>query len=191
MSANTNPLKVFYCYAKEDEELRDQLTNHLTPLRRVRKLTLWLDVMIQAGSDWKLEVEKHLQEADIILLLISPDFMASDYCYNLQLTVAFNYYEAGKVDIIPIILRPVLWEETPIKRLPIILPTSKIAVSLWPNHDQAFMNIAAGIRDVVQAKLSNSRSLPSNEIDSLNQLGKSVFSTQCPQCGTLNRIGAK
>ena len=76
--------------------------------------------MLQAGADWKLEVEKQLKEADIILLLISPDFMASDYCYNLQLMAALNHYEAGKVDIIPILLRPTLWEGTPIKSLPLI-----------------------------------------------------------------------
>lgn len=191
MNPNIEPLKVYYCYAKEDDALRVQLTAHLTPLRHARKLTIWLDVMILAGSDWKLEVEKHLKEADIILLLISPDFMASDYCYNLQLMKAFNYYEAGKVDIIPILLRPVLWEETPIKRLPIILPTSKIAVTLWQNIDQAFINIAQGIRDVVQAKISSSRSFLSQETGVLNSLGESVLSTQCPQCGAHNRIGAK
>src|SRR5215469_3632365 len=113
MSISSNIVKVYYCYAKgakEDEDLRDQLTAHLTPLRRARKLTIWFDVQIQAGSDWKLEVEKQLKEADLILLLVSADFIQSDYCYNLQLTQALNHYEAGKVEIVPILLRSVLWE---------------------------------------------------------------------------------
>ena len=182
---------MYYCYAEQDEKLRDQLTAHLSSLRRERKLTIWLDVLLLAGADWKLEVEKQLKQADIILLLISSDFMASDYCYNLQLSAALNHYEAGKVDIIPILLRPVLWEGTPIKKLPLILPTSKLAVTLWPNRDEAFKNIAIAIRDVIQAKLSSSRSLPADEMAVLNQFGEAVLVTQCPQCGTPNRIGAK
>ena len=190
MNANTNPLKVFYCYAQEDAELRNQLTMHLTPLRRERKLTLWLDTMILAGTDWKVEVEEQFKEADIILLLISPDFMHSDYCHNLQVK-ALNHHEAGKVDIIPILLRPVLWENSPIERLPRILPSTKLEVTLWPNRDEAFKNIAIGIRDFIQAKLSSSRSWPSKEVEKLDQLGASIHEIQCPQCGTPNRIGAK
>lgn len=191
MNASTGALKVYYCYAEQDEKLRDQLTAHLSPLRRERKLTIWLDILIQAGANWKLEVEKQLIEADVILLLISPHFMASDYCYNLQLTAALNHYEAGKVNIIPILLRPVLWEGTPIKRLPLILPTTRLPVTLWRNRDEAFKNIAIGIRDVVQAKLSSRRSLPVDEMDVLNQLGEAVLVTRCPLCGTPNRIGAR
>jgi tetratricopeptide (TPR) repeat protein len=191
MSINTDTLKVYYCYAEEDEDLRNLLTAHLTPLRRERKLTIWLDILLQAGSDWKMEVEKHLKEADLILLLISPGFMVSDYCYNLQLTTALNHYEAGKVEIIPILLRPVLWEGTPIKRLPLILPTSKIPVTLWPNRDEAFTNIAAAIRDLIQTKLARKRQISPNEITILNQLGEAVLTMRCPQCGTTNRMEAK
>jgi tetratricopeptide (TPR) repeat protein len=194
MNANTNPLKVFYCYAnnaEKDVELTSQLTMHLTSLRRRRKLTIWFDKMILPGTDYTLEVENHLKEADIILLLISPDFVASDYCYNLQIA-ALNSHEAGKVDIIPILLRPVLWEDSQsLKRLPHILPSTKIPVTLWPNCDEAFENIAIGIRDFIQAKLLSSRSWPSKEVEILNQLGDSIHEIHCPECGTPNRFGAK
>lgn len=194
MSISSNIVKVYFCYAKgakEDEDLRDQLTAHLAPLRRARKLTIWFDVQIQVGSDWKLEVEKQLQEADLILLLVSADFMNSDYCYNLQLTQALNHYEAGKVEIVPILLRPVLWEGTPIKRLPLILPTSKLPITLWSNRDEAFMNVAIAIRDLIQTKLLGNQQVSTHEIAILDQLGESVLFTQCPQCGLSNRIGAK
>jgi len=191
MNSNPGVLRVYYCYAKEDEDLRNQLTAHLSPLRRARKLTIWFDVEILPGSDWKLEVEKHLKEADLILLLVSPAFMLSDYCYNLQLTQALNHYEAGKVEIIPILLRPVLWEETPIKRLPLILPTSQFPVMLWSNRDEAFRNVAAAIRDLIQTKLHGHRRVPAGEMAVLSQLGEAVLTTRCPQCGTPNRIGAK
>src|SRR5262249_28674618 len=141
--------------------------------------------------DWKLEVENHLKQADLILLLVSPDFMLSDYCYNLQLTKALNHYEAGKVEIIPILLRPVLWEETPIKRLPLILPTSRLPVTLWSDRDEAFRNVATAIRDLVQSKLQSHHQALTSEMAVLKQLGEAVLTTNCPQCGTPNRIGAK
>lgn len=188
---NNDILKVYYCYAQEDEDLRNQLTAHLSPLRRARKLTIWFDVDILAGSDWKLEIEQHLKEADIILLLISSDFMNSNYCYSLQLTAALNHYEAGKVEIVPILLRPVLWEGTPIKRLPLILPISKLPVTLWPDRDEAFTNIATAIRDLIQTKLTNKRPVPASELAPLQTMGEAALVTRCPQCGAANRIGAK
>ncbi|HEU5379983.1 MAG TPA: tetratricopeptide repeat protein [Ktedonobacteraceae bacterium] len=191
MNASSGILRVYYCYAAEDEDLRNQLTAHLSPLRRMRKLTIWFDVQIQAGSDWKLEIEKQLTEADLILLLLSSDFMNSDYCYNLQLTAALNYYEAGRVEIIPILLRPVFWDGTPIKQLPLILPTSKLPITLWSNRDEAFMNVVVAIRDLIQAKLLCNRQASPREIAVLDQLGESVLLAQCPQCGLSNRIGAK
>ena len=194
MVIDYNIVKIYFCYAKdakEDEGLRDQLTAHLAPLRRARKLTIWFDVQIEAGSDWKLEVEKQLQEADLILLLVSADFLQSDYCYNLQLTQALNHYEAGKVEIVPILLRPVLWEETPIKRLPLILPTSKLPITLWSNRDEAFTNVAAAIRDLIQSRLARKRPISPTEVTALNQLGEAVLIMRCPQCGNPNRVGAR
>lgn len=194
MSKNSQIIKIYYCYArgaKEDEDLRDQLTAHLAPLRRARKLTIWFDVQIQPGSNWKLEVENHLKDADLILLLISADFMNSDYCYNLQLTTALNHYEAGKVEIIPILLRSVLWEETPIKRFPLILPTSRLPITLWPNRDEAFTNITAAIRDLIQSKLASKRPISPSEMITLDQLGDTVLMIRCPQCSNPNRIGAR
>ncbi|HET8847000.1 MAG TPA: tetratricopeptide repeat protein [Ktedonobacteraceae bacterium] len=194
MSISFNIVKIYYCYAKgakEDEDLRDQLTAHLSPLRRARKLTIWFDVQIRAGSDWKLEVEKQLQEADLILLLVSADFLQSDYCYNLQLTQALNRYEAGKVEIVPILLRSVLWEETPIKQLPLILPTSRLPITLWSNRDEAFANVATAIRDLIQSKLARKHPLSPAEVTTLNQFGEAVLIMRCPQCGNPNRVGAR
>lgn len=192
MSA-TNPdiLRVSYCYAQQDEELRNQLTTHLSPLRQARKLTIWLDVEILPGSDWQLEVQRHIQQADLILLLVSPDFMHSDYCYHLQLTSALNQYEAGAVDIIPILLRPVLWEETPIKRLPLILPPSQLPVTLWPDRDEALRSVAVAIRDLIQARLPARSQASESERAVLGQLGAPVLAMYCPQCGERNRVGAR
>ncbi|HEY6540261.1 MAG TPA: tetratricopeptide repeat protein, partial [Ktedonobacteraceae bacterium] len=169
----------------------EQLSAHLSPLRRARKLTNWFDRMILSGSDRELEVKKHLLEADLILLLISSDFIKSNYCYELQLTAALKHYEAGQVEIIPILLRPVLWEEDmPIKRLPLILPTSKVPVTLWPDRDEAFKNIATAIRDLIQAKLASKYSISVTNVPAFDQFGETVLVTRCPQCGTSNRIGA-
>jgi tetratricopeptide (TPR) repeat protein len=190
MSADADIIKVYYCYAKEDEELRNRLTAHLSPLRRARKLTIWFDHLVQPSSNYQMEVEEQLKKADLILLLITPDFFASDYCDKL-LSLALNQYEAGRVDIVPILLRPVLWKETSVKDLPLILPTSELEVTLWLNQDEALKNIAAAIRDLIQARLAGRRKLSADEVQILQECGEPVLLSRCPVCGAANRIGAK
>src|SRR6266699_792219 len=116
------PVKIFFCYARKDKKLRDELEKHLEPLKHSGQITVWHDREIQPGMEWKREIDRHLITSDIVLLLISPNFMNSDYCYNLEMKKALERRKAGKVRVIPIILRPVNWEETPLVELQ-ILPT--------------------------------------------------------------------
>src|SRR6266487_4558204 len=105
-------IDIFFCYAREDEGLLNQLKTHLKALQRQELIDTWHDRNISAGTEWEREINKHLNEADIILLLISPDFMASDYCYSVEMKRALERHKAGEAYVIPIILRPVDWEET-------------------------------------------------------------------------------
>ena len=82
-------------------------------LKRAWRITTWYDCQIQPGSEWKREVDAHLNTSDIILLLISPDFMQSDYCYDVEMGRAIDRHNAGEARVLPIILRPVNWKETP------------------------------------------------------------------------------
>lgn len=89
------PLEVFCCYAREDQEMLVKLKKHLAPLVRQGKITIWSDVDLRAGTEWEKELHHHLESADIILLLISPDFMASDYCYSAEMERALVRHTKG------------------------------------------------------------------------------------------------
>src|SRR6266849_6391413 len=145
-------IKIFYCYAHEDDDFREQLVRHLSPLQRLRQITGWFDRNIQAGTDWEQEVGTHLDSSSIILLLISADFIASDYCYTIEMKLALEKHKAGTACVIPIILRPVAWEETPIGGLP-ALPTGKKPITKWANRDEAWLNVVQGISEVVRTLL--------------------------------------
>lgn len=98
------PVKIFCCYAREDESLLDKLKKHLVPLKWQGLIDVWYDRRISAGLDWEQEINKHLNEAQIILLLVSPDFMGSDYCYGTEMKQALEQHERGEARVIPIIL---------------------------------------------------------------------------------------
>ncbi len=103
------PINVFFCYAREDEALLNKLKTHLRPLQRQGLLDLWHDREIQAGANWEQEINRRLNDADLVLLLVSPDFMESDYCYGREMQKALERHATGECVVIPIIVRPVYW----------------------------------------------------------------------------------
>jgi cell division protein FtsA len=108
------PIKLFYCYAQEDKALRDQLDRRLKYLERSGLVESWYDGEIIPGEQWKEEINNRLNTADIILLLISPDFIASDYYYSNQMTQAIARHDADNACVIPILLRPTFWKNAPL-----------------------------------------------------------------------------
>ncbi|SRR6266487_566262 len=145
----TKTVKLFFCYAREDKALRDELEQHLSLLKRQKQITTWYDREISPGSEWEKEIDTHLNSAHIILLLISPDFMASDYCYGIEMKRAMEKHQAGTARVIPIILRPVYWKGAPFSSLQ-VLPTDAHAVTLWPDRDHAFADITENIYKAVE-----------------------------------------
>lgn len=141
-------LEVFCCYAREDQEMLVQLTKHLAPLERRGQITIWSDTNLNAGVEWEKELHQHLNSADIILLLISPDFMASDYCYSTEMGRAIQRHDEGSAVVIPILLRPSLWQDAPFAKLQIV-PTGTKPITDWPNRDGAFHDVAKHINRVV------------------------------------------
>lgn len=113
MQRPVNPIQVFYSYAHKDEIFRRELEKHLSKLRQQGFIQEWHDRMIVAGTDWAFDIDTHLNSASIILLLISPDFMTSDYCLSIEMKRAMELHEAGDAHVIPILLRPVDWEGAP------------------------------------------------------------------------------
>lgn len=149
MSTGTEPIRVFYSYAREDQDLRETLEKHLRPLKRRRVITDWHDRLITAGSEWAKEIDEHLESADLILLLISPDFMASDYCHDVELKRAMARHDAGEARVVPVILRPARWQGFSFSKLQ-ALPRDVRPVTLWRNQDEAFLDIVEGIERVAE-----------------------------------------
>ena len=143
------PVRLFISYAHEDEPLRKQLQKHLSLLQRQGLVSTWQDQQIIAGTDWAQEIDKHLKSASIILLLISADFLASNYCYSMEMQCALDRDKAGQARVIPIIIRPVNWKGAPFAHLQ-ALPTDAKAITTWNNRDEAWANVAAGIHRVIE-----------------------------------------
>ena len=148
MSAK-EPVTVFYSYSHKDEALRNELDKHLSSLRQEGLIQPWHDRRITPGDEWKNQIDDNLKAAQLILLLISSDFMASGYCIDIEMKQAMKLHKARKARIIPIILRPVDWTKAPFASLQ-ALPTDGRPVTEWPNQDSAFLNIAQGIRRAVE-----------------------------------------
>jgi hypothetical protein len=140
---------LFFSYSHADESLRDQLETHLSGLRRQGIISSWHDRRITAGTDLGQAIDHHLDTADIILLLISPDFVASDYCYEKEMILALQRHQRGDARVIPVILRPCDWHELPFGKL-LAAPTDGRPITMWPNIDQAFLSVVVAIKGALK-----------------------------------------
>ncbi|TWA88991.1 toll/interleukin-1 receptor domain-containing protein [Bradyrhizobium stylosanthis] len=136
---------LFLSYSHRDEPLRAQLETHLAGLHRQGFIAVWHDRRITAGDDFAASIDAHLEAADIVLLLVSPDFIASDYCYEKEMSRALERHQAGSCTVVPVILRPCDWHDLPFGRL-LATPTDGRAITLWPNIDEAFLDVVKAIK---------------------------------------------
>ena len=143
------PLRVFISYSHKDEKLCSRLSKHLGILRRNGVINAWHDRLIDAGQEWAGAIDEHLNSAAIIVLLVSADFLDSDYCYDKEMSRALARHDAGEAVVIPVILRHVEWKNAPFARLQ-ALPKDGRPVTSWPSQDQAFADIARGIQKVAE-----------------------------------------
>ena len=153
-TAAQNPVSLFYSYAHEDEALREELCGHLKILERRKLVSPWHDREIQAGEDWNQRISDELQMADLVLLLVSTDFINSDYIFGKELTVAMQRHAAGMATVVPIMIRAVNIESEDADAFPFMklqgLPTDMRPVTSWPNRDEAWTNVAKGLRVTVK-----------------------------------------
>lgn len=156
MTKSGQGVKLFISYAHKDEKLLDELEKHLGPLVRQGLIETWHDRNISPGEDWRKAISAHLEEADIILLLLSSDFLASDYGYSVEMRRALDRHANREAQVIPIVLRDVNWSETPLARLQ-ALPEDGSAVTAWPNRDSAWRNVSVGIQKAVEQILASRR----------------------------------
>ena len=142
-------LQVFISYSHKDEELREELDIHLSNLKRQGKIQAWHDRAIEAGAEWDVEIKHQLEAAEIILLLITPRFIASDYCYDLEMQRAIQRHDDGTARVIPIIVKSCDWQGSPFSKLQ-VLPKDAKPVTKWDDRDEAFLDIVKGIRRAVE-----------------------------------------
>jgi len=147
------PVPLFLSYAHEDESFLRKLKVHLSLLKRQGFISTWHDRQIVPGANWAEAIDEHLEQASIIVLLVSPDFLASDYCYQVEMLRALARHQTGQARLLPVLIRPCDWEEAPFAHLQ-ILPTGAKPIATWENRDQAFLNVVAGIREAIQALFS-------------------------------------
>jgi O-acetyl-ADP-ribose deacetylase (regulator of RNase III) len=138
-------IEIFISYAHEDETLRQRLGKALSSLRREGLITDWHDRKIIAGSEWATEIDHHLDSARVILMLLSADFIDSDYCYGIEMTRALERHKTGDACVIPVVLRAVDWTHSPLGKLQ-ALPRNAKPITSWPDQDSAFLDVAEGIR---------------------------------------------
>jgi WD40 repeat protein len=145
------PVTIFFCYAREDEALLNKLKAHLRPLQRQSLIDVWYDRDISAGTEWEQEISKHLDAAKIILLLVSPDFMNSDYCSSIEMKRAVERHERKEARVIPVILDHVYWQVDPLNKLQALPTDAKPVMSAgWHSLNEALFNVVEGIRSVVE-----------------------------------------
>jgi hypothetical protein len=141
--------RIFFSYSHKDEALRDQLEVHLAMLKREGLVESWHDRRMVAGDQLDWSIDNELNAADIILLLLSPDFLASDYCYKIEKARALDRHREGSARLISIILRPCDWTNTDLKAY-VVTPMDGKPITQWPDRDEAFLDVAKSIRRAIE-----------------------------------------
>jgi hypothetical protein len=149
---------VFFSYSHADEALRDQLETQLAMLKRQGVIETWHDRRIGAGQEWAAAIDQHVESDDIVLLLVSPDFLASEYCYDKEMQRAMARHEAGEAVVIPVILRACSWQRAPFGKLQAV-PKNGTPVTLMPDRDSALLEVAEAVREAAE-RISGSPGAP-------------------------------
>ncbi|EAA8317781.1 toll/interleukin-1 receptor domain-containing protein [Salmonella enterica subsp. enterica] len=139
-----------FSYTHADEALRNELEKHLSPLKRMGKITTWHDRCIIPGQEFENQIDLYFSQADIILLLISSDFIASDYCYQVEMTNALERHNRGEAVVIPVILRECAWKMLPFGRILAATIDGK-PIDKFASHDEGYVQVV----DAVSRAIAN------------------------------------
>jgi TIR domain len=160
------PIKVFISYSHQDDELRKELSAHLSGLQHKQLIEPWHDRNIDAGSAWEHAIDENLEQAEIILLLVSADFINSRYCYSIEMDRALMRHQARTTQVIPVIIRDCVWTKSPLGQLQAV-PRDNRAVaawgdkfardSAWTQVTQEIIKVAQKIRDKRNAELTTAQ----------------------------------
>jgi hypothetical protein len=142
-------IDIFIAYSHEDLAYKNELKKFLRPLVREERVSIWDDYEIEAGQEWDVKIKERLSSADIILLLVSSDSLASDYFYGEEVKSSLERHHKREAVVIPVILRHCDWENTPLGGLE-ALPEKGRAIVEWPTRDQAWQDTVSRLRKVVE-----------------------------------------
>jgi hypothetical protein len=140
--------RIFFSYSHKDEDLRDRLETQLAMLKRKGAIDVWHDRKIGAGDEFAGCIHQELERADVVLLLVSSDFLASNYCYDIEMARALERHADGTARVIPVILRPCDWLDAPFGKL-MAAPQDGKPITKWPNIDDALLDVVQKIKDVL------------------------------------------
>jgi hypothetical protein len=178
--------KIFMSYSHKDESHRNELETHLSMLKREGLISTWHDRKILAGDEFKSDIDENLEDSNIILLLVSPYFIESDYCFDIEMKRALVRHEKGEARVIPIILEHCDWHSAPFGKLE-ALPQNGQPITEYPNQHKAFTEIARGIREVIEANQSNSpKQQPTQTV--VGNIENSTVETKDPQRSSNLRV---
>jgi TIR domain len=160
-------LNIFFAYSRVDSSYRERLDKHLSGLKRKEYINTWYDGKIEPGKEWEKEIDNELSRADIILLLISADFIASDYCYEHEMRKAISRHEKGDAVIVPVLLHPCDWHDTPFAKIQALPQNGKpVSDPSWHSGETAFNEIALKIKEIVERLFE----VKSKQIKSVNEV---------------------
>ncbi|GAC1506774.1 MAG: hypothetical protein NVS2B12_21440 [Ktedonobacteraceae bacterium] len=148
--AANKPLQVFIAYARHDQSWAEELKRHLSILVRQGLISTWDYQNVAIGADWKKEIQAHLDSAAIILLLVSPDFLASDYSSSVEVRRAMERHERGEALVVPVLLRAATLDGTLFKNVQ-MLPGNYQPIVSWPDRDAAFNDVVDELKSAVEA----------------------------------------
>ncbi|HOY08217.1 MAG TPA: toll/interleukin-1 receptor domain-containing protein, partial [Saprospiraceae bacterium] len=140
--------KIFIAYSHKDEQFREELEKHLKIFKRNGFIEIWTDRELMPGVEWNKEIIYELVNANIIIFLVSPDFLASDYIYDIEVKKAISQHELGVSKIIPVIVRHCDWQSTPIGKIQ-GLPMNAKPISAWHDRDEAFLSVANELKKIL------------------------------------------
>ncbi|WP_025640167.1 toll/interleukin-1 receptor domain-containing protein, partial [Vibrio parahaemolyticus] len=143
-------VELFFSYCHKDEDYRNEMEVHLSLLKRQGVISTWHDRRIVVGSEIDADINTHLESANVIVLLVSPYFLASDYCYEKEMARAMERHNTGEAVVIPVILHPCDWHGAPFGKL-LATPTDGKPISMYANQHEAFAIISKHIREAVES----------------------------------------
>jgi hypothetical protein len=143
-------MNAFVSYSHQDAAMLDLLHKHLSQLQRDKIITTWTDRDIDTGAPLNPTIAAALTKSKLFLALLSPDYLASHYCYDVEFNKAQERQDKGDLIIVPIIIEPCDWLNSPFSQLKAV-PRDGKPISTWDNRNTAFLDVIQNLRRLATA----------------------------------------